>query len=123
MLKTVGDVRATCVVGAVAMPKPTESDSFSVCSSSDMVGDNQPLLSFHTCLPKLFFGTVNSLLSENGTLWLCHVPRENVTHDVVRATAQECGFEIRTMGSSDIRVENCPLHDRERAIVYHVRRR
>jgi hypothetical protein len=67
-----------------------------------MVGDNQPLLSFHTCLPKLFFGTVNSLLSENGTLWLCHVPRENVTHNVVRATAQECGFEIRTMGSSDI---------------------
>jgi len=102
VLNAVGDVGATCVVGACCNTKPTESDSFSDCSSSDMVGDNQPLLSFHTCLPKLFFGTVNSLLSENGTLWLCHVPRENVTHNVVRATAQECGFEIRTMGSSDI---------------------
>jgi hypothetical protein len=74
-------------------------------------------------LPKLFFDTVNSLLSENGTLWLCHVPRAHVTHDVVRTTAQECGFEIEAFDSSDIRVENCPLHDRERAIVYQVRRR
>lgn len=74
-------------------------------------------------LPKLFFDTVNSLLSKDGTLWLCHVPRANVTHDVVRATAQECGFEIEALDSSNIRVENCPLHDRERAIAYQVRRR
>ena len=71
-------------------------------------------------LPKLFFDTVNSLLSENGTLWLCHVPRANVTHDVVKTTAYDCGFDIRVFDSSDIRVDDCPLHDRERAIVYQV---
>lgn len=74
-------------------------------------------------LPKLFFETVHSLLSETGTLLLCHVPRALVTHDVVRAAAQECGFDIEEFDSSDIRVENCPMHDRERAIVYKVLRK
>ena len=43
-------------------------------------------------LPSIFFGTVRSLLATNGVLYLCHVPRANVDHEVVLQTATAAGF-------------------------------
>jgi predicted nicotinamide N-methyase len=44
-------------------------------------------------LPRLFFETVNQLLSPVGVLWLCHVPRSTVTQEVVTAAAAAASFE------------------------------
>jgi predicted nicotinamide N-methyase len=95
---------------------PGDTNKFDVILAGDVMYKQE--------LPKLFFETVHSLLrSETGTLWLCHVPRAQVTHDVVRTAAQEFGFDIEEFDSSDIRVEKCPMHDRDRAIVYQVVRK
>jgi hypothetical protein len=46
-------------------------------------------------LPGLFFQTVRRFLSnDDGTLWLCHVPRANVSQEIVVAAAQTAGFEV-----------------------------
>jgi 2-polyprenyl-3-methyl-5-hydroxy-6-metoxy-1,4-benzoquinol methylase len=42
-------------------------------------------------LPELFFETVLKLLKPKGTLWLCHIPRASVGHDVVIAMARTAG--------------------------------
>jgi hypothetical protein len=85
-------------------------------------------------LPSLFFATVDALLvskgdSESssptggGTLWLCHVPRATVTHEVVILAARDAGFAVETVDLTTIPpVEGCPLEDSSRAKVYRITR-
>jgi hypothetical protein len=78
-------------------------------------------------LPPLFFATVDALLVSGvdgvGTLWLCHVPRATVTHDVVAAAAVKAGFRVETVDLTKIPpVEGCPLEDSSRAKVYRITR-
>jgi predicted nicotinamide N-methyase len=75
-------------------------------------------------LPPLFFATVDALLvSSGGTLWLCHVPRATVTHDVVILAARDAGFAVETVDLTTIPpVEGCPLEDSSRAKVYRITR-
>ena len=84
-------------------------------------------------LPPLFFATVDALLvskgeseslsSTGGTLWLCHVPRATVTHEVVMLAARDAGFAVETVDLTTIPpVEGCPLEDSSRAKVYRITR-
>jgi hypothetical protein len=80
-------------------------------------------------LPPLFFATVDALLlsrsdsSTGGTLWLCHVPRATVTHEVVMSAARDAGFAVETIDLTTIPpVEGCPLEDLSRAKVYRITR-
>jgi predicted nicotinamide N-methyase len=75
-------------------------------------------------LPPLFFATVDALLvSTGGTLWLCHVPRATVTHEVVQQAARDAGFVVETIDLTTIPpVEGCPLEDSSRAKVYRITR-
>jgi hypothetical protein len=84
-------------------------------------------------LPPLFFATVDALLasssestessSTGGTLWLCHVPRATVTHEVVMSAARDAGFAVETIDLATIPpVEGCPLEDSSRAKVYRITR-
>lgn len=88
-------------------------------------------------LPRLFFETVDALLvasnanvvdkgdnDNTGVLWLCHVPRATVTHEVVQQAARDAGFEVETVDLSSIPpVEGCPVEDSSRAQVYRITRR
>jgi hypothetical protein len=72
-------------------------------------------------LPPLFFATVDALLESSGTLWLCHVPRATVTHEVVTLAARDAGFAVETVDLTTIPpVEGCPLEDSSRAKVYRI---
>jgi predicted nicotinamide N-methyase len=71
-------------------------------------------------LPALFFSTCRDLLADGGTLWLCHIPRAHVDHDLVVAQATKSGFHIEEFPCTDIEVEDAPLEDRERAKVYRI---
>lgn len=89
-------------------------------------------------LPPLFFETVDALLvskssSESssssssstvgGTLWLCHVPRATVTHEVVVSAARDAGFAVEIVDLTTVPpVEGCPLEDLSRAKVYRITR-
>ena len=94
---------------------PEQNDTkFDLILAGDVMYKNE--------LPKPFFETVCSLLTETGTLWLCHVPRSDVTHRIIRAAAEECGFAIEAYDTKNITVHDCPNHDLERAVVYQVKR-
>jgi len=78
-------------------------------------------------LPKLFFETVQRYMAWNppGVLWLCHVPRASVSHEVVVAASQKAGFEIELRwkyedDSDSFRVEGSPMEDLKRARVYKI---
>ena len=71
-------------------------------------------------LPKLFFQTVDSLLHKDGVLWLCHVPRSTVTHQIMKEAANEAGFKIQTHDTSSLEVTDCPKDDFDRAVVYRI---
>jgi hypothetical protein len=74
-------------------------------------------------LPPLFFATVDALLESSGILWLCHVPRATVTHEVVMLAACDAGFAVETVDLTTIPpVEGCPLEDSSRAKVYRITR-
>jgi predicted nicotinamide N-methyase len=79
-------------------------------------------------LPKLFFETVQQYLArEKGILWLCHVPRAGVTHDIVAEAAFAAGFKMElywkyTNNDEAFSMEGCPLDDLERARIYKVTR-
>ena len=73
-------------------------------------------------LPELFFKTAQHYLSQNGVLWLCHVPRSTVTHQVVIDAAEAAGFSIRIVDTKDVVVQDCPKEDLERAVVYKITR-
>jgi predicted nicotinamide N-methyase len=83
-------------------------------------------------LPNAFFDTVTRYLAPTtGVLWLCHVPRSSVTHDLVEDIARDKGFSIHEVRTHFI---NCPktiggisdedrVHeDWENAIVYQLQR-
>jgi hypothetical protein len=83
-------------------------------------------------LPVLFFETVDALLipsssngaTTGGVLWLCHVPRATVTHQVVQSAARNAGFHVETVDLSQFPpVQGCPLEDSSRAQVYRITRR
>lgn len=72
-------------------------------------------------LPKLFFATARSLLSETGTLWLCHIPRANVTHEVVVTAATAAGWQVTQVSTDGMRIgHGCPLDDVQRARIYQL---
>jgi predicted nicotinamide N-methyase len=72
-------------------------------------------------LPSLFFSTVRRLIEEPaGVLWLCHVPRANVAHEIVVTAAEKAGFSVEAISIEDIPVEGCPDEDLSRARVYRM---
>lgn len=89
----------------------------------------------HDLLP-LFFGTVTAFLKKTGTLYLCHIPRNNVTHDMVQEFATEAGFAYNILpipsslsesqssaskvDDSDDDLRRFPVEDIERASVYQI---
>ena len=75
-------------------------------------------------LPLLFFQTVKRFLSPTGCLFLCHVPRATVTHDIIIDTATSEGFCLDTVFVTDlenIERNDCPLDDFQRAVLYRIR--
>ena len=74
-------------------------------------------------LPKLFFKMAKQYLTPTGVLWLCHVPRSNVTHPVVMEAAVAEGFSIVALDTTDLVVQDCPEDDLNRAIVYRITRK
>lgn len=77
-------------------------------------------------LPKLFFGTAFSLLSrqceDESSLWLCHIPRHGVSHEMVIESAMDAGFSVeKPVDMSFVaRVRGCPVEDIQRAIIYRM---
>ena len=94
-------------------------------------------------LPMLFFKTVQRYLRQGGVLWLCHVPRSTVTHQVVMDAAVSMGFsmvpaltgeslvfENHSITKDDLllrteqgfTIQDCPREDLDRAVVYQITR-
>ena len=68
-------------------------------------------------LPQLFFQTAHILLvKDTGVLWLCHVPRAAMTHEIVLAEANRAGFQVEQV-SFKVRMERFPAED----IISHAR--
>ncbi len=80
-------------------------------------------------LPELFFESVQNLMRSDGVLYLCHVPRHKVTHDVVMDKAAAASFDIERVdtfnfeGDSIELPDGCPLEDALRGRVYRVTRK
>ena len=76
-------------------------------------------------LPLLFFQTAARYLKANsGELWLCHVPRSTVTHQVVMDAAVAMGFTILAVDTKHLleQITDCPREDLDRAVVYRITR-
>ena len=74
-------------------------------------------------LPQLFFETAKRYMTiPDGVLWLCHVPRATVSHQTVISAAQAAGLSIVAVDTDDLVIENCPLEDLSRAVVYKISR-
>jgi predicted nicotinamide N-methyase len=80
-------------------------------------------------LPDLFFASAKELLEDDGELFLCHVPRANVTQEVVVAAAERLDFVVERVDKFDFRGERgeattlpdgCPMDDAERACIYRI---
>jgi hypothetical protein len=77
-------------------------------------------------LPAVFFQTVLRFLAKNGVLWLCHVPRANVTHEIVVQSAHAAGLRVVERvrpcddGVMDFVGEGCPRDELERAVIYRM---
>ena len=71
-------------------------------------------------LPPIFFATSFKFLKHDGVLWLCHIPRANVGHELVVACAEKFGFRFDHVPTSHIAIENIPIEDIERAKVYRL---
>ena len=139
-----GDTDADSVdrfIGVCRSTVPFRSDTDAAAFDCIVAGD----VLYKAELPALFLATVKRLLSPNGTLWLCHVPRATVTHDVVRAAAHENGFvivdQVERFGNEQMDSEylqgnrsscevsstnignGCPREDLDRAQIYRMMRR
>lgn len=80
----------------------------------------------------LFFDTVKTFLKKkNGTLFLCHIPRNNVTQERVQQFATESGFTYKILSipnhvlapnehDDDDDSFRFPIEDVERAVVYQM---
>jgi hypothetical protein len=78
---------------------------------------------YKAALPPLFFSTCDKFLETNGTLWLCHIPRANVGHELVVSQAEKAGFSCEPFDASQIKIEDVPIDDLQRARVYCIRRK
>jgi hypothetical protein len=104
---------------------PFRSDTDAVLFDCIVAGD----VLYKAELPALFLATVTRFLSPNGTLWLCHVPRANVSHEVVSSAIQQAGFYVVEQHSASSLLEldqafgvGCPLDDVQGAQIYRVSR-
>jgi hypothetical protein len=126
------------------------------CNSTITTGD----VLYKPDLPRIFFDTVRQILlrrqqqeqkqqdlhtddinnnqqssnciGSGGILWLCHVPRSTVTHELVLQAANQTGFTVeqtislgrlkqtRSNKSIDKFLDGCPLEDVVRARVYRM---
>jgi predicted nicotinamide N-methyase len=77
-------------------------------------------------LPKLFFETAFALLSKSGhddsSLWLCHIPRHGISHEMVVDSAISSGLSVeKPIDMSFIAaVRGCSPDDVRRAIIYRM---
>jgi hypothetical protein len=73
-------------------------------------------------LPPLFFQSASHYMSRNsGVLFLCHVPRANVTHDHVMHVAHEFGFHVQSLDITSLPIPlSCPMEDAQRARLYRM---
>lgn len=74
-------------------------------------------------LPRLFFATAFALLSKkaDSSLWLCHIPRHGVLHNIVVDAAKDAGFVVTTIDiKPQGKVDGCPIDDLQRAITYRM---
>lgn len=86
-------------------------------------------------LPELFLKTVRTFLNpENGVLYLCHVPRANVTQETVKDALFSAGFHVekevdfaneflleqQNLLSSSSSLKDIPMEDIERAKIYKI---
>ena len=74
-------------------------------------------------LPSLFFSTVKRFMSKDGVLFLCHVPRANVTQQVVKDAALDAKFICEEIELTDWKKdlpESYPHEDIERACIYKI---
>ncbi|GMI05381.1 hypothetical protein TrLO_g7656 [Triparma laevis f. longispina] len=70
-------------------------------------------------LPELFFGSVNRLLTMNGVLMLCHVPRAEVTHERVEAAATAANLDFEEVPPLSL-PKTAKMEDAVRAKIYRI---
>lgn len=78
---------------------------------------------YKAALIEPFFNTIKELATTHVTVILCHIPRADVTHQVIQKRIQQFGFQIQSIESlSETARANlpseCPLDDIERARIY-----
>lgn len=94
-------------------------DSTNVLFDEIFAGD----VLYKTDLPKLFFETAFALLSkrDGSSLWLCHIPRHGVSHEIVIESAIQAGFSVNKVDMSFVAaVRGCPLEDIKRSMIYRM---
>ena len=80
-------------------------------------------------LPGLFFQSVERTMTVGGALYLCHVPRAEVTHEVVLEAAEAAGMEVERVdkfgdGQGEMKVpEDAKEEDAVRARIYKITRK
>jgi len=89
-------------VGNYAWGEDTSAENDGCCikgSKFDVViaGD----VMYKEGLPELFFKAASDILVPDGVMYICHVPRYTVTHDVVVRAAGEAGFVIETVAEGN----------------------
>jgi protein-lysine N-methyltransferase EEF2KMT len=121
-----GDTDADATDRFIEVCRSTRNDDDGVVFDCIVAGD----VLYKADLPALFLTTVQQYLSPSGTLWLCHVPRANVSHEVVSSAIRAAGFHVVEQRSAssilemDMAIgEGCPLDDVQRAQIYRVSRR
>jgi predicted nicotinamide N-methyase len=106
----------------VSYPSIWSSDRTDVDFDTIFAGD----VLYKADLPKLFFETAFALLSKNGyddsALWLCHIPRHGVSHEMVIESALNAGLYVeKPIDMSFVAaMRGCPLDDLERAVIYRM---
>jgi protein-lysine N-methyltransferase EEF2KMT len=123
-----GDTDADSVdrfIGVCRSTVPFRSDTDAAAFDCIVAGD----VLYKAELPALFLATVKRFLSPNGTLWLCHVPRANISHEVVSSAIQKAGFHVvdhhsasSLLGLDQAFGNGCPLDDVQGAQIYRVSR-
>ncbi|EQC36495.1 hypothetical protein SDRG_05947 [Saprolegnia diclina VS20] len=73
-------------------------------------------------LVPLLLSTVRTWLAPHGRFVLCHIPRADVSHDVLQAALTSHGFRFTTTTTLDRAnlPDDCALDDAKRAILYDI---
>ena len=72
-------------------------------------------------LPTLFFSTIQRFLTKDGVLYLCHVPRADVTQQVVKDAANEANFKWEEIDITDVKQDLVETDDDiYRACIYRI---